>query len=202
MTPPASVRRTRTDDLRLVRLARAGNENAFREIVETYEGAVAATVIGMLGPGGTADDVGQEVFVRLWKSLHRYRGEAALKTYLTRIAINLSLNELKRRKRFIDRFISRDRDEDQSPLIEPTADGVEAVDRRDTRRVVQAAIQQLKPQHRAVVVLRMLEGHDTNTAAEILGVRPGTVMSRLSRAMQALKPLLADRMEGLDDGTV
>ncbi len=199
MTPPASVRRTREDDLRLVRQAHAGDESAFREIVETYEGAVAATVIGMLGPGGTADDVGQEVFVRLWKSLHKFRGEAALKTYLTRIAINLSLNELKRRKRFIDRFMSRDRDEGQAPLIEPAADGVAAVDRRDTRRVVQAAIQQLKAEHRAVVVLRMLEGHDTNAAAEILGVRPGTVMSRLSRAMQALKPLLADQLESPDE---
>jgi len=199
MTPPASVRRTRADDLRLVRLAHAGDNSAFREIVETYEGAVAATVIGMLGPGGTADDVGQEVFVRLWKSLHKFRGEAALKTYLTRIAINLSLNELKRRKRLIDRFISRDRGEEQAPLIEPAADGVATVDRRDTGRVVQAAIRQLKPEHRAVVVLRMLEGHDTNAAAEILGIRPGTVMSRLSRAMQALKPLLADQLETPDD---
>lgn len=156
---------------------------------------MAATVIGMLGPGGTADDVGQEVFVRLWKSLGRFRGEARLKTYLTRIAINLSLNELKRRKRFIDRFISRDRAEDEAPLLEPAADGEEAVDRGDTARVVQTAIRRLKPEHRAVVVLRMIEGHDTNAAAEILGVPPGTVMSRLSRAMQALKPLLADQLE-------
>ena len=51
--------------------------------------------------------------MRLWKSLHKFRGDAALTTYLTRIAINLSLNELKRRKRFLDRFISRDRGEDQ-----------------------------------------------------------------------------------------
>jgi len=199
MTSPPSVRRTREDDLRLVRLAHAGDESAFREIVEAYEGAVAATVIGMLGPGGTADDVGQEVFVRLWKSLHKFRGDAALKTYLTRIAINLSLNELKRRKRFIDRFISRDRGKDEAPLIEPADDGLAAVDQRDTGRAVQAAIRQLKAEHRAVVVLRMLEGHDTNTAAEILGVRPGTVMSRLSRAMRALKPLLAGHMEQPDD---
>jgi RNA polymerase sigma-70 factor (ECF subfamily) len=199
MTSPAPVRRTREDDLRLVRRAHAGDENAFREIVQAYEGAVAATVIGMLGPGGTADDVGQEVFVRLWKSLHKFRGDAALKTYLTRIAINLSLNELKRRKRFLDRFISRDRDAEQAPLIEPAPDGVADADRRDTRQVVQSAIRQLKAEHRAVVVLRMLEGHDTNTTAEILGVRPGTVMSRLSRAMQALKPLLADQMESPDE---
>ena len=191
---PDSTSDRRSRDLDLVRRARDGDDSAFREIVETYEGAVAATVIGMLGPGGTADDVGQEVFVRLWRSLHQFRGDAALKTYLTRIAINLSLNELKRRKRFLERFISRDRDEDDAPLIEPAADGEEHVSRRDTRSVVQAAIRRLKPDHRAVVVLRMIEGHDTNATAEILGVRPGTVMSRLSRAMLALKPLLSGEM--------
>ena len=178
-----------------MRLAQTGDTRAFQEIVETYEGVVAATVIGMLGPGGTADDVGQEVFVRLWRSLHRFRGEAALKTYLTRIAINLSLNELKRRKRFLERFISRDRGDDETPLLEPAADGTGEINRRDTGRAVQAAVRQLKPEHRAVVVLRMLEGHDTNATAEILQIRPGTVMSRLSRAMQALKPLLADLAE-------
>ncbi len=182
-----------------MRQARDGDERAFREIVETYEGAVAATVIGMLGPGGTADDVGQEVFVRFWRSLGNFRGDAALKTYLTRIAINLSLNELKRRKRFLDRFISRDREGDDAPLIEPATDGTATVDRRDTRASVQAAVRRLKPEHRAVVVLRMIEGHDTNTTAEMLDVRPGTVMSRLSRAMQALKPLLADHVEKGDD---
>jgi RNA polymerase sigma-70 factor (ECF subfamily) len=197
--PDDSIRRTHADDLRLVRLAQAGDARAFREIVTTYEGVVAATVIGMLGPGGTADDVGQEVFVRLWRSLHRFRGDAALQTYLTRIAINLSLNELKRRKRFIDRFVSRDRSDDQSPLVEPGADGAEQADRRETARLVHAAIQRLRPEHRAVVVLRMLEGHDTNATAEILQIRPGTVMSRLSRAMRTLKPFLAGLVESSDD---
>ncbi len=86
-----------------------GDEEAFRCLVERYEGAVAATVIGMLGPGGEVDDVGQEVFVRFYRALDRFRGDSSLKTYLTRIAINLSLNELKRRRRWLDRFRSRDR---------------------------------------------------------------------------------------------
>ena len=197
-TPDESARRDREEDLRLVRAARDGDDGAFRTIVDKYEGAVAATVIGMLGPGGTADDVGQEVFVRFWRALHKFRGDAALKTYLTRIAINLSLNELKRRKRFIDRFISRDRGADEAPLVEPADDGVASVDQTDTRRAVQAAVRQLAPDHRAVVVLRMLEGQSTNETAALLGVKPGTVMSRLSRAMKALEPLLADLKEHRD----
>ncbi len=81
------------DDRSLVDRAQSGDEQAFRILVERYEGAVAATVIGMLGHG--AGDVGQEVFVRFYRSLSRFRGEAAVKTYLTRIAINQSLNALK-----------------------------------------------------------------------------------------------------------
>ncbi len=137
--------------------------------------------------------------MRFWRALHKFRGEAALKTYLTRIAINLSLNEIKRRRRFLDRFISRDRSADEAPLAEPAVEGERVVRQRDARAAVQAALQQLKPEHRAVVVLRMIEGHSTNETAALLGIRPGTVMSRLSRATQALRPLLADLME-ISDG--
>ena len=86
-------------------LARAGNgdHGAFRMLVERYEGRVAATVIGMLGPGQEADDVGQETFIRLYESLDTFRGDAKLSTYITRIAINQSLKALRRRKRWTRR---------------------------------------------------------------------------------------------------
>ncbi|RMH54101.1 MAG: sigma-70 family RNA polymerase sigma factor, partial [Bacteroidetes bacterium] len=86
-------------DETLVARARQGDEQAFRNLVERYESTVAATVIGMLGAGPEAEDVGQETFIRFYRALHQFRGEAAVGTYLTRIAINLSLNALKRRRR-------------------------------------------------------------------------------------------------------
>ena len=86
-------------DTALIDRARAGDEAAFRGLVERYESQVAATVVGMLGPGDEADDVGQETFVRFYQALSKFRGEAALGTYLTRIAMNLSLNAIKRRQR-------------------------------------------------------------------------------------------------------
>ena len=95
-------------DADLVSRARAGDMRAFRMIVSRYEATIAAVVISMLGPGGEADDVGQETFVRLFRSLDQFRGDAALSTYLTRIAMNLSLNELKRRKRRSRRFLRID----------------------------------------------------------------------------------------------
>jgi RNA polymerase sigma-70 factor (ECF subfamily) len=180
-------------DHELMERARAGDERAFRELVERYEPAVAAVVVGMLGPGDDADDVGQETFIRFYRSLGSFRGEASLKTYLRKIAVNLSLNALKRRRRFAFRFLSRDRA--QGPLPEPPVvmDGL--VERHDARARVRAAIDRLGPKHRPVVVLRMMDGCSTRETAEILGLPEGTVLSRLSRAMRQLEDELRPWME-------
>lgn len=187
-----------TEDAELLERARAGDQDAFRMLVERYEGAVAATVIGMLGPGGDADDVGQEVFLRFYRALDEFRGEAALKTYLTRIAINLSLNALKRRGRWLRRFVSRDRQSDQAPLVEPAADGERDLAARDAAALVRQGLRALGPEHRAVVVLRLIEGHSTRETAEILDLPQGTVMSRLKRATDALRETLGPLMETRD----
>lgn len=175
-------------DQELLDRARAGDQNAFRLLVERYEPVVASTVIGMLGPGDDADDVGQETFIRFYRSLHRYRGEASLKTYLRRIAVNLSLNALKRRRRMALRFLSRDREEIELP--EPGVEGEAVIESREAQAAVRAAIDQLGPKHRPVVVLRMIDGCSTRETAEILGIPAGTVLSRLSRAMKDLEAYL------------
>ena len=95
--PPLSDRADPTPDLAdaaLIARARAGDGAAFRRLVERSERVVASTGIGMLGPGDDADDVGQETFVQFHRALDRFRGDATLKTYLVRIAMNLSLNAL------------------------------------------------------------------------------------------------------------
>ena len=78
-------------DQELLDSARRGDASAFRSLVERYEGQVASTVIGMLGFGPEADDVGQETFIRFFKAMENFRGDSSLSTYLTRIAINQSL---------------------------------------------------------------------------------------------------------------
>ena len=114
-----------SDDV-LIERARAGDDTAFRAIVERYESLVAATVISMLGPGAEADDVGQETFIRFYNHQDQFRGEASPGTYLTRIAINQSLKALRTRTRRDGRLLSRD-DEDAF-IDEPTTDGDDAVD--------------------------------------------------------------------------
>lgn len=181
-----------TDDPRyeqgLVARARKGDHEAFREIVERYEGLVAATVIGMLGKGAEAEDVGQSVFVTFYEKLHQYRGEGGLAPYLTRIAVNLSLNALDRRKRQRRRFLSRDAAE--HPLPEPPVEAERDIHGRERARLVRRAIDALPPKHRAVVVLRMIDGYSTKETAAMLGVPLGTVLSRLSRAQRRLRELL------------
>lgn len=179
-----------TDDALLVR-ARAGDAHAFRMLVARYEPVVAATVIGMLGPGDDADDVGQETFIRFHAALDRFRGDASLKTYLVRIAMNLSLNTLTRRTRRARRFLPWGR-----TMAEPTMPATDAIETDELRDVVRTALDRLGPKHRPVVVLRLIDGYSTRETATILGVPEGTVLSRLSRALRELEPLLAPYVRG------
>ena len=165
-------------DAQLLALARRGDGDAFRRLVERYEPVVAATVIGMLGRGADADDVGQDTFVRFHCALADFRQESALKTYLVRIAMNLSLNALKQRKRQQWRFPSRDDAGVNVPELaaaSPTMPLDEAAERRE---VVQRAVARLAEKHRAVVTLRLLQGLSVRETAQALGVPDGTVLSR------------------------
>ena len=172
----------------LVARARGGDEAAFRALVDRYRDLVAATVVGMLGPGAEAEDVGQETFVRFYRSLSRYRGEGGVAPYLTRIAINLSLNALEKRKRRRWRFRSRDARPD---LPEPAVDGERTAGAFDRQRLVRQALGALSPEHRAVVVLRLIDGYSTKETAALLDLPVGTVLSRLYRAQQNMKTYLA-----------
>jgi len=177
-----------TPDDELLVGARKGDERAFAALVERYEGAVAATAIGMLGPGGDADDVGQETFIRFHRSLDRFRGESSLKTYLVHIAMNLSLNALRSRRRTFLRFGGGD--DDLTGAQEPRGGPADETDAAELKRIVQHAVAALNEKHRAVVVLRMFEDLSTRETANMLGVPEGTVLSRLSRAMQELQTRL------------
>jgi len=177
------------DDAQLIQATLGGDEQAFKTLVQRYESRVAATVFGMLGKCPEAEDVGQETFIRFYHSLENFRGESGVGTYLTRIAINLSLNELKRRKRRSLIFF-RKQDGEQWDIEDETANRPAG----GGKEIVQRAIQELDPQYRAVIVLRLLEGYSTEETAQVLNVPLGTVLSRLSRGQQRLKQLLEPYM--------
>jgi RNA polymerase sigma-70 factor (ECF subfamily) len=170
----------------LIAAAREGDDNAFKELVVLNEPIVARTVMGMLGNCAEAEDVGQETFIRLYRALPNFRGESTLRTYLTRIAMNLSLNELKRRRRRLKRF-SQKPVEEYHDLADPEHGKAADVDKER----VWLAINELDEKFRSVIVLRLIDGYSTEEAARILRIPVGTVLSRLSRGQKRLRELLA-----------
>ena len=169
-----------SDDF-LVIESRNGDSAAFKRLVERYESKVAGVVNSMLGKTTEALDVGQEVFIRFYEALDKFKGESTVGTYLIRIAINLSLNEIKRRKR--RRF-----------FFMPIEDGgkVKVDDEGfDLKEMIYYEISRLDSDFQSVVTLRMIEGYSTEETGEILGIPLGTVLSRLSRAQKKLKMALA-----------
>jgi RNA polymerase sigma-70 factor (ECF subfamily) len=179
----------RLTDQEVIREIKNGNHAAYKKIILKYQSQIAATVIGMLGNTMDAEDVGQEVFIRFFRSLGKFRGESSIGTYLTRIAINLSINELKRRRRRKWFFI-----EPKEYDIENLTGENEKLD-SDEKEFVNRAIQRLDNKFRSVVVLRLIDGYSTKETAEILKIPHGTVLSRLARAQEKLKEILSPIME-------
>ncbi|HVN58790.1 MAG TPA: RNA polymerase sigma factor [Bacteroidales bacterium] len=174
------------NDQELVEASLKGDKTAFGEIVNRYRKMVARTVKGMLGDTVFAEDIGQEVFIKLYYSLSEFRGEAKLSTYIQRIAVNLTLNEIKRRKRFYSTFSQAGNNEMHEYEIPDSDDE----DRKDARELVNRALQGMEPKFRVILTMRMLQGYSTKETAEILNLPLGTVLSRLSRAQEQIRKIL------------
>lgn len=170
----------------LISASISGNVAAFGEIVGHYRRMVASTVKGMLGDTVFAEDIGQEVFIKLYHSLPEFRGDAKLSTYIQKIAVNLTLNELKRRKRFMSVFTLKS-DDEMRELDMPSGSQSE---RNEAKELVEKALSSLEPGFRIVVTMRLLQGYSTKETAEILGLPVGTVLSRLSRAQEQMRNIL------------
>ena len=147
---------------------------------------VARTVKGMLGDSVFAEDIGQEVFINLYYSLPEFRGEAKLSTYIQRIAVNLTLNEIKRRKRFFSLFSQKANNE----MHEVEIGDYDNEKRTEAAEIVNKALLAMDPKFRIIVTMRMLQGYSTKETAEILDLPVGTILSRLSRAQEQLRNIL------------
>ncbi len=187
------------DEKKLISLARDGDKDAFKELVLKFEPQIAGTVIGMLGPGPEAEDVGQETFVRFYRSLPKFRGESSLSTYLTRIAINLCLNVIRKRKIRTMVFFRKTKLE-----ANQTRDSVNADSLFIAKELINKGLQMLDNRFRTVIILRYMNGHTSEETAEILNIPKGTVMSRLARGMdklkEILKPLYEEESHGKGEG--
>jgi RNA polymerase sigma-70 factor (ECF subfamily) len=181
-------------DAELVRLARQGDRGAFQELVERYQRKIYAVVLGMLHDHDAAWETSQETFLKALRSLDQFKGEASFYTWLYRIAVNLAID--------YQRHEWRHKAVDVSDATIATQETVQEDLRRDDpfRRVknreigerVRAAIDQLTPEHRAVILLREVEGLSYDEISRVMECAKGTVMSRLHYARKKLQTLLQD----------
>jgi RNA polymerase sigma-70 factor (ECF subfamily) len=182
-----------SEDLPLVERARKGDRAAFGRLVERYQRRVYALAFGILRQRDDAWDVAQEAFVKAYRSLDRFEGNAAFYTWLYRITYNLSIDLLREKTRRDTVML------DEAKKVDEAAGGEEsranespdeAAERKELGSVIEAAMNRLSEKHRAIIVLREVEGLSYEEMAEVLGISKGTVMSRLFHARQNLQALL------------
>jgi RNA polymerase sigma-70 factor (ECF subfamily) len=166
----------------IIALINNGDVNVFHCLVERYQDNVASVVIGMLGNVQDAEDIGQEIFIRVYKSIKNFRFRSSFKTYVVRIAMNVCLDEMKKKKK---RMVFAPAEEGyENPYPEKDGRDYEIHDS------INKALQELDSPQRSVVILRIIEGYSTKETSAILKIPEGTVLSRLSRAQEKLRELL------------
>lgn len=205
-TPPSArmSEDARADDVRLVELARAGDQAAFRVLVERYQRKLYGLALAMVKEPDEARDVVQEAFLKAWRSLDRFEGQAKFYTWLYRIATNLCIDRARSRRRApkveFDEAVDWDaREEEGSSGISPQRLGFDpgrALHDREIREQVTAALQRLSPIHRTVLLLREVEGLAYKEIAETMQCSEGTVMSRLFHARKRMQQMLRALVDG------
>jgi RNA polymerase sigma-70 factor (ECF subfamily) len=178
----------------LLRRAQAGDEAAFGLIMRTHYERTFRLVCAILHNEADARDVCQEVWLTVWKQLGTFRGDARFTTWLHPIATRRALDQLRKRRRWFDRFLPFDPgDAAVASAPEPvtTDDASQQLEGAENIARVRAALASLPPKHRAVLALRELEGQSYEEIAQAVGIPVGTVMSRLHHARR----LLAEKLE-------
>jgi RNA polymerase sigma-70 factor, ECF subfamily len=185
-------------DRELVDRVLAGDREGFSSLVLRHQKMVLNFMYRMVGERAFAEDLTQEVFLKAYEALPRFRGEAAFPTWLYRIAHNHCLNALKRKGREIPVTALAKDPADGNPLTrspDPAAPADELLERRELHAVVQAKLAELTPEHRAVLVLRDIQGLSYDEIAVALNLEGGTVRSRIHRARMELKEKIRPYLE-------
>ena len=183
-------------DETLVARARDGDTQAYDELVRRYQSRIYALVYNMTSRNADAEDLVQEVFIKAYQSLHRFRGKASFYTWLYRIAVNRTINHMKKMRRrtglsLDDADLGIERDDayvELSSRESPFRD----LSIEELKEKLNTALQKLSEKHRAVVVLHDIQGIPHEEIAKMIKRSPGTVRSRLFYARQLLQGELAE----------
>jgi len=175
----------------LVARARARDEPAIRAIMQANNRRLYRLARGILRNDSEAEDVVQETYVRAFTQLDQFRGESSLSTWLSRIAINVSLGRLRRQRPVVEWTSlppgALEAQIIQFPQSAPSEDPEKSMAQRQIRHVVEHAIDELPENFRIVFITRVIEGMTIEETADILGLRPETVKTRLHRARTMLR---------------
>jgi RNA polymerase sigma-70 factor, ECF subfamily len=177
-------------DWELVRKCQAGEINAFQELVSRYHQKIYVVLFGLLRNREDALEIAQEAFFRAYRKIKSFQGGSSFYTWLYRIAVNLAIDSQRRQKRNpLDFRETMDGlfEEQNEVARDPFSD----VHDRELREKLVSAINDLTPEHRAVIILRTVEGLSYKDIGEILGCSEGTVMSRLHYARKKLQKKLS-----------
>ena len=168
--------------------ARDGDHDAFAAVLRLYDRRLRGIAFRVLGDRDRMDDALQEAYLRAFRALPRFRGDARVSTWLFRITYNACLDELARARKTMHVPLDE--------LVEQASDPLEFDDALDARSEIARQLAELSPDERAVVFLVDVEGFDYAAASHVLGIPVGTVASRLNRAREALRSALRPESEG------
>lgn len=193
-----------SDERGLIVRCQAGDQAAFRELVSRYQRRVYGIAFGMVRDADDAMDLTQEAFIKVHRNLHRFRGGSSLYTWMYRIVVNLCIDHLRRRRRgpAAEYDDTRAHEGAAAPELLPNTLDMDpdlALRRRRIREAMDEALQTLSADHRAVILLREVEGLSYSDMAAALSCKKGTVMSRLFHARRNLQRALREQLEGQVD---
>lgn len=185
-----------TTDIALMQLIAQGDEQAFESLIERHQYAVIGTVAKMLGNYADAEDIAQQVFIRLWKSAARYEPKAKFTTYLFTITRNLVFNESRKKKRRKEHSVEEREDDHhlQTPDEQALSPDKEAL-QQELQSAVDSAIASLPEKQRMAVILRRYEGMPYEEIAKVLELSISAVKSQLFRARTTLREALQQYMD-------
>ena len=203
MNTEATVAQPDVSELDLVKRCQAGESEAFDELVGRYRTRVFGMIYNMVHSEQDAWDLAQDSFVKAWKSIGRFRGQSSFYTWIYRIVMNVTIDWLRKKQikgagaEFNDAIQLKEVDPAARTLPNPDALPYERMQRGEIRAEIDAAIAQLSPEHRAVILMKEIEGMQYHEIAETLGCSIGTVMSRLFYARKKLQNMLKDVYENI-----
>ncbi|AZO42642.1 RNA polymerase sigma factor [Mesorhizobium sp. M7D.F.Ca.US.005.01.1.1] len=180
-------------DMHLVRRALARDGDAFRTIIKTHNQRLYRIARGVVRNDSEAEDIVQEAYVRAFAHLDAFRGDSSLATWLSRIVINEALGRLRKRRRTVALPENPQAEIIQFPL-NPSDDPERTMAQRQILQLVERATDSLPDVYRTVFVARVIEGLSIEETADLLGVRPQTVKTRLHRARVLVRKALDDQI--------